>query len=203
MQQAAGCWLCDTGHGLPDCVGIDGGVSNAPSGKSALSRRLIVPDTLFLFPAQRKSWFEIRECRNSGCPCPFCLNSGLNRFRPAFVSDFFLLICLTSGCDIESLIRVSVKREQDQIVRVLVFCVPADRPAQRKSWFEIRECRNGGCPCSSRFGMGVPVLLVTRNTSFHGCHKKLTPVYNSTRPLMMQHFFRRQFVQCSCWQNCS
>lgn len=28
-------------------MGIDGGVSNAPSGKSALSRRLIVPDTLF------------------------------------------------------------------------------------------------------------------------------------------------------------
>jgi len=29
-------------------------------------------------------------------------------------SDFFLLICLTPDCDIESLIRVSEKQGQDQ-----------------------------------------------------------------------------------------
>ncbi|MCQ4167738.1 hypothetical protein NM961_23805, partial [Tahibacter sp. P2K] len=40
-------------------------------------------------------------------------NSALKRLRSVLPSDFFLLICLTPDCDIESLIRVSEKQGQD------------------------------------------------------------------------------------------
>ncbi|MBN8742128.1 MAG: hypothetical protein J0H86_21655 [Xanthomonadaceae bacterium] len=42
------------------------------------------------------------------------MNSALKRLRSVLPSDFFLLICLTPDCDIESLIRVSEKQGQDQ-----------------------------------------------------------------------------------------
>jgi hypothetical protein len=35
--------------------------------------------------------------------------------RSRFVSTFFFVISLTSGCDIKSLIRVSEKRGQDHV----------------------------------------------------------------------------------------